>query len=178
MTPLIAALLLVAAAPVLAVDSRIQGLAIGTHVRLHSDTVAARVEGVVVQADHDAITVSVGERPVRIPVSSLDRVEISLGRRGNTRKGLIAGALLGILVGLGSEVADEARGVRCTLYSDVACSRREAVVTGMAVMGGLGAGVGALVRQERWAALDLGVFEPAPTVLPGSGAVLALRIRF
>lgn len=86
-----------------------------------------------------------------VPFGRIEQLEISLGVRGHTREGFLAGASLGML-------AFGAEGM--ALAKEVGESRLEGLLIGAAfggAAGGLVGGfLGAVVRSERWRRIPLG----------------------
>jgi hypothetical protein len=134
----------------------------GTRVRVVSTTVQA-VSGVVVTADETALTlVREGGPPLKVPMRSIIGMDMSLGTRRNWLKGLGIGAVTGLVVGFATPVEDRYCSYYCSYYS-----RGEAVASSTVGFGLLGAGIGALIKTDRW----------APIVGPGASPRGAARGR-
>lgn len=148
-------------------------LAVGGRVRLRSTAVQGRPQGLVVALDEAVLTLATdGGVPVKIPLTSITALETSLGRKRNTLKGLGIGAVSGLLLGLALPVDPN----NCGYYSSNACSRGEAVSAGAVGFGLVGAGIGALIKNDRWSPVTLNVARPqARHGQPAFGLVLALR---
>lgn len=107
--------------------------------------------GTFLGRDSDSIRIQLPalSRPASIPVLAITSLEISSGRRSNSRKGALIGGLVGVGTGLlFIPAAAEACEDTCVLRVPAAI----ALLAG--VLGGAGAGVGALIgsasTSERW----------------------------
>lgn len=148
----------------LAAPAALQGqesvLDVGTRVRVVAPPfTGGPMIGSVVAVGDSSIALATpggsrGGEHLVIPREAIERLEISLGTRPNTVKGLEFGALGGVLLGAG------AMGLACS--GDEACgegsSAAERAVLGAvigaaagAVVGGV---VGTLVRTERWESVE------------------------
>jgi hypothetical protein len=102
---------------------------VGQVVRVSRDTLVIRQE----DDAHDELV---------IPAANVVRVEVSRGRRSHWGAGAVLGLLAGILAGsvIIPSICEDCVGVGLFVFP-----------AGGAVIGfGLGAGVGALIRTERW----------------------------
>jgi hypothetical protein len=145
----------------------------GTRVRVLWTTVRTRVSGIVVAADETTITLAPdGGLPLKIPLRSMAEVEVSLGTKGNTLKGLAIGVLGGIASGFAVSVDPENCGPESTSF----CSRGEAVGAFAVVLGGIGAAVGWVIRTERWAPISVGFRTSGGA--KGRATEVAMAIRF
>ena len=106
---------------------------------------------------------------VALPRPNITRLEISRGRKGHTGMGLLLGLVLGL-----SAVA----------LKDAGCGQDcEKPSTGFvvgAVAGGalVGAGIGTMIRSERWESLPWAVGPARRTAVPISGPGLKVTLRF
>jgi hypothetical protein len=105
-----------------------------------------------------------------VPVTSIAKLQVSSGRKRRTLVGALCGAALGVGITL--------IGTRCEhpAYCEDNAGYRTA---GLVILGGggalLGAGVGALIRTERWTTVPI----PAPERISARrGATLAFTLRF
>lgn len=132
-------------------------VAVGSRVRLRSTAVQARPRGLVVALDESALTLATEGGPLKIPLNSITALETSLGRKGNAIKGLAIGAVSGVLIGFTAPVDPNDCGYEpgTTRKNANFCSRGAALLGGVLVGGGMGAGIGALVKSERWAPVTL-----------------------
>ncbi len=129
---------------------------LGGQVRVRSSALARQVEGVVVALDADTLTLAAKEPGLfKIPVQSIQRLELRTGSRRNILRGFLIGAAIGAAAGL----TDEQGGCGWTISSSGGRG-------GSAVCGGVGGamiglGVGALVKSDVWVALPLSSVPPA-----------------
>ena len=145
---------------------------VGSRVRLRSSVLAGQPRGLVVAKDEEVLTLATEAGPLKIPVRSVTSLDTSLGRKRRTWEGLAIGAVVGALVGLGDKVDPD----YCGTFSDYHCSRGEAVAVDAAAMAILGAGVGALIKSDRWSAVTL---RAGPSLaLGGGGAGASVTLRF
>lgn len=144
---------------------------VGSRVRLRSNALAGQPRGLVVAIDEHVVTLATdGGVPLKIPVGSVTSVDTSLGRKRRTLEGLALGVVGGALLGLGFKVDPD----NCGEYSLNSCSRGEAVAEGAMGFGLIGAGLGALIKTDRWSAVTL----RASPAVAGRGAGAALTVRF
>lgn len=148
------------------------------------------VKGVLASADSASISLvpegasPLGANQLRLPAASVARFELKTGTKRQWLIGLGIGAVAGLLGGLLVEV-DE---VKCQYDADYVCSRGEALAYGALGGGVLGAGIGALVKTDRWTPVALDALaSPAPRtsgvtpqirVLPRGGVALGLAVGF
>ncbi len=145
------------------------------------------IKGVLVGADASSVVIvpqnapPVGANQLRLPSSSIGRLELKTGSRRQWLWGLAAGAALGFVLG-------------ATTYDDEecdfgpGCSRAVAGVGTGLVLGGAGAGVGALITTDRWTPVAIDTlappaprvtgFAPLLRVLPAGGVSLGLALGF
>jgi hypothetical protein len=128
-------------------------LSVGNRVRLRSTAVGGEVRGVVAAIDDQTLTLAPENRPpVKLPVASLVAVEMSVGHKRHPLMGLGAGLLGGLLLGLGAQVDP----TNCGVFSSSFCSREEAIRGGALGGGLLGAAIGAFIKTDRWAPVQIG----------------------
>jgi hypothetical protein len=162
----------------------------GARVRLQ--TVAAPgtwMNGILAGADSASVAIvpedapPLGANQLRLPSASVARFELATGKKRQWLIGLAVGAALGLAIGAVVEVDP----VACKDNVDYWCSRGEALaLLGLSGAAG-GAGVGALVKTDRWTPVALDALAPptqrtsgvAPQVrvLPG-GVGLGLAVGF
>ena len=167
-------------------------LTMGSRVRIRSTAVQGRLKGVVLAVDESVVTLATdGGGPVVIPLTTITALETSPGRRRNWLKGAAIGAGAGLIMGLTAEVettsycsfsAAEKADYKADYYfgrtrvvfdTSAYCSRAAAVRDGLITSAIAGAGIGALIKTDRWTAVTLSV---APLARPGqSGFGLAVR---
>jgi hypothetical protein len=133
----------------LASPSTTSPLTTGTRVRVtvRDDGTERRLVGPLRTFDGDALTLSPdgGTGPVSLSRSTITRIEVSRGGRSRAGKGALVGAVLGLAA---IAIAESTRG------EDYEAPDNYGLIVGGAIAGGavLGAGVGAMVRSERWEA--------------------------
>lgn len=138
----------------------------GTRLRVTAPTVAPKpIVGTLLETTERevALAVSPSDR-TPIPRAAITHVERSQGRHGHAAKGLIIGAVVGAVVLSAINAADPETG-----------ETREYVWVALlgAGLGALpGAGVGALVKTERWAELPLANLRVTVAPLPDHGVGL------
>ena len=123
-------------------------LTVGSRVRVTALGFASRPAGMVTALDETSLALAIDDRiPIKVPLASITALETSMGRRRNTIKGLVIGAGAGLLLGLVMPVDP----VTCNdYYSTDFCSREEALFGGTIAFGAIGAGIGALIKTDRW----------------------------
>jgi hypothetical protein len=127
-------------------------LTVGSRVRVTATGFASRPAGMVTSLDETTLTMAIDDRiPIKVPVASITGLETSLGRRRNTVKGLVIGAASGVLIGLLMPVDPN----DCGYYSENMCSREEALLGGTIAFGAIGAGIGALIKTDRWSRITV-----------------------
>ena len=126
----------------------------GSRVRLVSSSVGARLQGTVLAVDDKELTLVSEERPpLKVALSSIAELDLSMGRRRHWRRGLLIGAGVGLLWGAVAKVDEDF----CDPdYTTNFCSRGEAMGGMTAASGLMGAGIGALFKSDRWAPVRLG----------------------
>jgi hypothetical protein len=145
---------------------------VGSRVRLRSNALAGQPRGLVVALDDNLLTLATdGGVPLKIPVSSVTSMDTSLGRKRRTLEGLALGVVSGALLGLSFKVDPG----NCGEYSLNSCSRGEAVAEGAMGFGLIGAGVGALIKSDRWSAVRLRAGPALAARSRGAGAAITLR---
>ncbi len=149
-------------------------LAPGSRIRVTSTSVQARVRGLVVAVDDTVLTLAPeGGMPLKVPFASITDMDVSLGQRRNTLKGLGVGVLTGIAIGYAFPVDPE----RCYSKDSASfCSRGDAIGGSTLFFGGLGTIIGALIKTDRWAPLGVGLRSAATS--RGRAPMGELVLRF
>jgi hypothetical protein len=122
--------------------------------------------------DGEALTLTAGDsaqHSVSLARPSITRVEVSRGRRGNAGRGALLGAVLGLAVVALSESGCEGE---CEPRDNYGLLVAGATVGGAAV----GAGIGSLMRSERWESLPWAAGPPRRASVPVVGP-LSLAIE-
>jgi hypothetical protein len=140
--------------------------------RARVQTVAAQghwMRGTLASADSSSIAIvpegapPLGANQLRLPSASVTRFELVTGKKRHWLAGLVAGAALGLAIGATSEVDP----VACQYDYNYDCSRGAALALygiGTAVMG---AGIGALIKTDRWTPVALEALAPPPARVSG-----------
>lgn len=186
-----------AAAPATA-EPTLLTLPMGSQVRLQASTALGQwMKGILVSADSASIAIvpegapPLGANQLRMPSASVSRFELKTGSKRQWLWGLAIGAALGVAIGATAEL-DEVACDTASYYGASSdyyfCSRGEAIAYSVLGMGAVGAGIGALVKTDRWTPVALDALAPpaprtsgiAPRirVLPGGGVGLGLAVGF
>lgn len=156
-------------------DSLASVLTVGGRVRVVSTALKAQVHGAVIAVDDTMVTLAQDDGPpLRIPLQSIAHMDASLGRKRNTLKGLLIGTASFAALGFAFPVDPN----DCGPYSDNLCSRGEAVAGSALVGAALGAGIGALIKSERWTPITVALKTPRATRRGARPVAVAVSIRF
>jgi hypothetical protein len=167
-------------------------LPMGSRVRVQmASAPGSWTKGILTSADSAGVSLipehapPLGDNQLRLPTTSVSRLELMTGTKRHWLHGLVIGAAAGAALGFLAEVDP----VACQ-YDDYnySCSRGEAV--GYTAAGGamIGVLIGGLVTSQRWTPVALDALgPPAPRVsgvtprlraLPRGGIELALAVGF
>jgi len=121
--------------------------------------------GLLLASDSAGLTLARGAEaaPVRLPLASLTKVDISVGWRGNPGKGALVGGLV-----LGTVTAFGTQAVLNAAYCDLPPCRLSPFVLlwgflpGFGLGAAIGGAVGAALTSERWQAVPLDGLESGP----------------
>lgn len=150
-------------------------LSIGSRVRFTSTSVQTPLKGTVVGLDDRSLTVAPeAGPPLTIPLPELARLDVGRGHKRHWLRGLGAGLLVGLALGLTFPVDPD----DCDADSANFCSRGEALLGSTLVFGTVGVGVGGLVRSEQWAPVTLGMTPRPSSAGQPRGFRLAVQLRF
>lgn len=122
----------------------------GARVRLGAPgLLAGRLTGTVLERSTDSLIFATPNgTPTRLPLSALDRVEVSRGR--SRTRGALKGATWGAGIGLGLGLISVAAANECSSL-DSSCPTDSEFVTSTTVGSTvIGAIIGAIVGSERW----------------------------
>lgn len=146
---------------------------VGTKVRIRAPSVAkGRVEGMVLEIDEKSLLIGVSKDrvPLRVPRQAITQLDVNAGQRGRVLKGMIIGAGVGAAsftallasTDLGPDSGDYAGAV------------------GIGAVGGgiLGAGIGALIKTDRWSPVPLDRVRLSLGPTRGRGIALSLSVGF
>ena len=114
----------------------------GETVRVTTFTGPTSVKGVLLQTEAAVLTVSLGagKPPVRIPLASIERLEVVRGRRATVKEGAIVGGLAGAALGV---AAMASLGYALCEGASSCGTSTEGYLVGVGIFGTAGAGVGA-----------------------------------
>jgi hypothetical protein len=166
-------------------------LPMGARVRLQTAAAPGSwMRGILVSADSASIGLvpenapPLGANQLVVPSTSVGRFELQTGSKRHWLHGLVAGVALGVALGFTPDVDP----VACEFNYDYACSRGEAVAYSALGFGALGAGIGALIKTERWTPIAIDALAPPPArvsgiaprlrALPRGGVELGLAVGF
>lgn len=150
-------------------------LTVGARVSVLSTAAQREVSGVLVAVDDKVLALAPeGAVPLKVPVESILRVKVGAGKKRHWLRGLGIGVVAGLLSGLAFRVDPDDCGDRTTNF----CSRGEAIAGGALGFGALGAGIGALVKTERWIPLTWGPNASTGGGPAGRGAGVRVTLRF
>jgi hypothetical protein len=148
----------------LAAPCAAQDPSLGPGVRVRLSVAASRdqLKGTVQALDRDTLSVISDDRQlVKVPRASITRLETGWGRKGNARKGLIIGGLIGVGGGLlvcGADDDDFFGDFDHSTNLDTCDGAGEWVALPLfagAVYGGIGALIGHFIKGDRWVELPL-----------------------
>jgi hypothetical protein len=157
-------------------------IVVGSKVRFQAPTASqGPVQGTVMEMDSSSLLISTEkQRPFRVSRQAITQLEVAVGRRRNARKGLIIGTVAGaVLVGL---VAGIPRDSFCPPAAPDPQSCRDTrklfLTTGLPLVALEGAGVGALIKSDRWSSVPVAKVQMSLAPICGPGLGLALSLRF
>jgi hypothetical protein len=154
----------------------------GVRVRVWTYSMGGqRIEGTLLAADASGITlVPKGTHPLltgemRLPAPDVTRLDVALEKKRHWWQG----ALIGAAVGAALAFTDDVDPVLCELNENVLCSRGEAVLEYGLAFTAIGAGIGALIKTDRWTPVALDAFgPPSPPILRESRAPFSVKVTF
>lgn len=154
----------------------------GVRVRVWTFSLAGqRIEGTLLSADSAAVTlIPKSSQPLlggemRLPAGDVTRLDVALERKSHWWQG----ALVGAAVGAAFAFTDDVDPVLCKVNENVLCSRGEAILVYGLGTTAVGAGVGALIKTDRWTPVALDAFgPPSPPILRESRAPLSFQVSF
>jgi hypothetical protein len=166
-------------------------LPMGSKVRLQTAAAPGQwMKGILVSADTASVAMvpenapPLGANQLRLPSAAISRFELKTGSKRHWLWGLAIGAAAGLALGATADVDP----VACEYDINYECSRGEALALYGFTMAGVGAGVGALIKTDRWTPVALDALAPpAPRVsgiaprlrlLPGGGVGLGVAFGF
>jgi len=147
-------------------------LAVGSRVRITSTATPGRTRGMVQALDESVVTLATDTGVIKMPLTSITALDVSLGRKRNWLKGAAIGLVGGLILGSLTPLAE-----RDVLNGSDGTTRGEAIAGGAFTGVLFGAGIGAVIRTERWSKVTLSAAQPR--VQNGGRAVgLVAAVRF
>jgi hypothetical protein len=132
---------------------------VGSRIRFQAPAVVqGRVQGTVMSMDDRSLLISTeNQTPLRVSRGDIAQLEVAVGRRRNTRKGLIIGALAGaVFVGLVAAVPKDSFCPPGDLDTQTCLDTRSTFLAlGLPVAALYGAGIGALIKSDRWSPVPI-----------------------
>ena len=139
-----------------------------------------RIEGTLLSADSAAVTlVPKGSHPLlggemRLPAPDVTRLDVALEKKGHWWQGALIGAAVG--AALASPTTSTPPSARSTRTCCAAGARPSSYGLSSAA---IGAGVGALIKTDRWTPVALDAFgPPSPPILRESRAPFSVKVTF
>ena len=152
----------------------------GVRVRVWTYSLAGqRIEGTLLGADSSAVTlVPKSDQPLvagelKLPAADVTRLDVALGKKRHWWQGAVIGAVLGLAMAF----TDDVDPVLCEVNENVLCSRSEALLVYGLTSTAIGAGVGALIKTDRWTPVALDALGPPVREARGPLSV-KLTLRF
>lgn len=121
------------------------------------------------------------QRPLSVPRQAITQIEVGLGRRRNTREGLILGASFGALLGAVLPVESN---IYCstpepTAPCSLGVSRSELIASAVLGYAAVGAAIGHwAIKTDRWSSVPLDTLRVSLAPTRGRGLRLSLSLRF
>ena len=155
----------------------ISPVTLGSKVRLWAPTVVkGRLEGTVVESDEKSLVVGRDDRmPVRVSRQSITQLQLNTGRQRKALKGMLIGAGIGAAL---FQVTVSDNGNCQNAITVCTTSRGQAAGLGLAVGAAWGAGIGALIKRDRWSTVPLERVALSLGPTRGRGMGLSVSVGF
>lgn len=148
---------------------------VGSKVRLLAPgALQGRLQGIVSEMDEKTLVVLQDNRPVRVSRGAVTRLEVSTGTHRKTVKGMIIGAAIGAALFATEEPSDSCEGAVTICYT----SRAGAMAWGAVGGAAWGAGIGALIKKDRWSPVALERVQLTLGPVRGGGVALGVSVAF
>jgi len=167
--------------------AQISSLNTGDKVRIFApDVYTSAIKGTIYSTNTTDVTLDSGDYIYTIPLSSIERLDISLGKKRNTGKGaligLSSGALLGSLIGLATyEDCNSDEFMGCFLHF----SKGESALIGAASGGFVGLIIGTVsgysIKTDKWERIPVFVsmnFQSVPAQKLSLSQVPVVSLKF
>lgn len=147
-------------------------MTLGSRVRVEAPTVVSgRITGVIIEMDEKSLAILSGDRRLNVPRQAITRVEVNIGTRRKPLKGMIIGA------GIGAVVFPPYFYGNC--LSDCGRQWDPGNIAAGAGLGALcGAGIGALVKRDRWRLVPTEQVQLSLHPIRGNGFRASLSVAF
>jgi hypothetical protein len=150
----------------------------GIRVRVRTYSLPGQtIEGTLVSADSDGVSLVPRSDPpllggeMKLPAADVTRMDVALGKKSHWWQGAVIGAVLGLAVAF----TDDVDPVLCEVNENVLCSRGEALAVYGLTSTAIGAGIGALIKTDRWTPVALDTLGPP---VRGARSPLSLKLTF
>jgi len=161
----------------------------GTRIRVWTAKFSGkRMTGTVLSSVGDTITLTVKGQtnPLMVPVTSINRLEVTKGKKSKIVTGavvgLFAGASLGAIVGYFGTCSTDQQRQTCELDGSVGETKAATAVISAGVLGGLGlllgTVIGVAIKVDRWEEVPLNQIGTGPRPQNKSGLVLSVSYNF
>ncbi len=106
------------------------------------------IKGRIIRATVDTLLMLSTEGSTMIPISSIDRFDVSFGRQSNTKKGLVIGLVSGAVASIWIDVRDDARGYESEQAEEMIDGLTALLIVPAATLAGTL--IGAAIETEKW----------------------------
>ncbi len=148
----------------------ISSITIGSRIRLSAPAVTKRrIEGTIIEMDVRSLLIGTEDRStLSVPRQAITKLDVSLGKHRQVRKGILIGGGIGAIA------------LALTLSSYITeSSGWVTVLTGGFAGGAMwGAGIGALIKKDRWSAVPIELVQLGLAPTQGSCVRLSLSVDF
>ena len=137
-------------------SSAVGQITVGSKVRFQAPSaIQGPIQGTLMEMDEESLMVSTeNQRPFRVSRQAITQLELSTGRRGHARTGLIIGAAVG--AAFGAVIPLDFGCTQAQLaVRDSSCieSRGAMIALGVLADAGGGALIGHLIKSDRWSSV-------------------------
>ncbi len=145
-------------------------ITVGSRIRLLATTIAKRrIEGTIIEMDERSLLVGIeADSTLRVPRQAITNLDVSLGKQRKADMGFIIGGGIGVIM-VAIIFSSYLRGSEA--WFDFAA-------IGFVEVGLLGAGIGALIKIDRWSAVPIELVHVGLAPTQGRGMRLSLSLGF